>query len=99
MLKKTASTCLPISVLTNTKGGRNDPSLGVPELSTGRMEPRVGSGHDFPGFWRVGSGQNFGLFSFSLIISWFLNQYESSNNTFGLIVFLRYLFYIIIMKL
>ena len=25
------------------------------ELSTGRMDPRVGSGHDFAGFWRVGS--------------------------------------------
>ena len=24
------------------------------ELSTGRMDPRVGSGHDFAGFWRVG---------------------------------------------
>ena len=38
-----------------------------PELSTGRMDPRVGSGrvgsgrvgsgHDFAGFWRVGSGR------------------------------------------
>ena len=27
------------------------------ELSTGRMDPRVGSGHDFVGFWRVGSGR------------------------------------------
>ena len=27
------------------------------ELSTGRMDPRVGSGHDFSRFWRVGSGQ------------------------------------------
>ena len=27
------------------------------ELSTGRMDPRVGSGHDFAGFWRVGSGR------------------------------------------
>ena len=25
------------------------------ELSTGRMDPRVGSGHDFAGFCRVGS--------------------------------------------
>ena len=37
------------------------------ELSTGRMDPRVGSGrvgsgHDFAGFWRVGSGQHFGFF-------------------------------------
>ena len=39
------------------------------ELSTGRMDPRVGSrrvgsGHDFAGFWRVGSGQHFGFISF-----------------------------------
>ena len=26
-----------------------------PELSTGRMDPRVGSGHGLAGFWRVGS--------------------------------------------
>ena len=68
------------------------------ELSTGRMDPRVGSGrvgsgHDFAGFWRVGSGQHFGFFSFLLIISWYLNRYESSNTTFGLIDFLRYLIY------
>ena len=25
---------------------------------------RVGSGHDFPNFWRVGSGQHFGFFCF-----------------------------------
>ena len=31
--------------------------VGAPELSTGRMDPRVGSGHDFAGFWRVGSGR------------------------------------------
>ena len=69
-----------------------------PELSTGRMDPRVGSGrvgsgHDFAGFWRVGSGQHFGFFNFSLIISQYLNRYESSNTTFGLIDFLRYLIY------
>ena len=39
----------------------------IAELSTGRMDPRVGSGrvgsgrvgsgHDFAGFWRVGSGR------------------------------------------
>ena len=40
---------------------------------------------------RVGSGQHFGFFSFLLIISWYLNRYESSNTTFGLIDFLRYL--------
>ena len=46
------------------------------ELSTGRMDPRVGSGrvgsgHDFAGFWRVwiGSGQHFGFLVFLLIIS------------------------------
>ena len=36
--------------------------LNVPELSTGRMDPRVGSGrvgsgHEFAGFWRLGSGR------------------------------------------
>ena len=56
--------------------------VGVPELSTGRMDPRVGSGHDFAGFWWVGSGQHFGLISFLLIISWYLNRCESSNITF-----------------
>ena len=40
----------------------------------------------------VGSSQHFGFFfSFLLIISWYLNRCESSNNTFGLIDFLRYL--------
>ena len=39
-----------------------------PELSTGRIYPPVGSGHDFAEFWRVGSGrQHFGFFSFLLI--------------------------------
>ena len=75
----------------------------VPELSTGRMDPRVGSGqvgpgrvgsgHDFAGFLRVGSGQHFGFFSFLLTISWYLNRYEFSNTTFGLIDSLRYLIY------
>ena len=27
------------------------------EFSTGRMDPRVGSGHDFDNFWRVGLGR------------------------------------------
>ena len=54
---------------------------------------RVGSGHDFAGFWRVGSGQHFGFISFLLIISWYMNRYESSNTTFGLIDFHRYLIY------
>ena len=56
-----------------------------------RGSGRVGSGHDFVGFCRVGSGQHFGFFSFLLIISWYLNRCESSNTTFGLIDFLRYL--------
>ena len=38
-----------------------------------------------------GSGQHFEFFSFLLIISWYLNRCESSNTTFGLIDFLRYL--------
>ena len=66
----------------------------ITELSTGRMDPgsgRVGSGHDFAGFWRVGSGQHFGFFSFLLIISWYLNRCESSNTILELIDFLRYL--------
>ena len=62
-------------------------------VSTGRMDPRVGSGHDFAGYWRVGSGQQFGFFSFLLIISWYLNRYESSNTTLGLMDFHRYLIY------
>ena len=66
------------------------------ELSTGRMDPRVGSGRVtiLPDFG--GSGQHFGFYSFLLIISWYLNRYESSNTTFGLINFLRYLIYITI---
>ena len=63
------------------------------------MDPRVGSGHDFAGFWGVGSGQHFGFFNILLIISRFLDRYESSDTTFELIVFLRYLIYIIIKKL
>ena len=55
---------------------------------------RVGSGPDFTGFWRVGSGQHFGFVSFLLIIYWYLNRYEFSNTTFGLIDFLRYSIYI-----
>ena len=52
---------------------------------------RVGSGHDLAEFWRVGSGQHFGFISFLLIISWYLNRYDSSNTTLGLIDFHRYL--------
>ena len=40
-------------------------NYGRSELSTGRMNPRVGSGHDFAGFWRVGSGRHFGFISSS----------------------------------
>ena len=42
---------------------------------------------------RVGSGQHFGFISFSLVISWYLNRYESSYTTLGLIDFHRYLIY------
>ena len=57
---------------------------------------RVGSGRvtilpNFGGSGRVGSALR--IFSFLLIISWYLNPYESSNTTFGLIDFLRYLIY------
>ena len=74
-------------------------------VGSGRVGPgRAGSGHDFAGFWRVGSlstGQHFGCFSFLLIISWYLNRvahYESSNTTLGLIDFIRYVIYIIIIE-
>ena len=70
------------------------PVLYITELSTGRMDPRVGSGSGRVGSrfcrilaGRVGSGQHFRFFSFLLIISWYLNRYESSNTTFGLIDF------------
>ena len=65
------------------------------ELSTGRKDPRVGSGQARSGRVTIlpdfgGSGQHFGFFSFLLIISWYLNRYESSNTAFGLIDILRY---------
>ena len=66
-------------------------ALVVTELSTGRMDPRVGSGRVGSGrvgsrfrrilTGRVGSGQHFRYFSFLLIISWYLNPYESSNTS------------------
>ena len=62
------------------------------------MDPRAGSGHDFAGFWRVGSALR-GIFSFSLNISGFLNQCESSNTALRLVGFQRYLIYIIIKQL
>ena len=78
----------------NTKRKRKRETGEKAELSTGRMDPRVGSGfcrvglgHDFTGIWRVGSALR--IFSvFFLIISWCLYRYESSNTTFGLIDFL-----------
>ena len=81
-----------------------DPRVGSGRVGSGRVgsgrvgSGRVGSGNDFAGFWRVGScrvgsGQHFGFISFLLIISSYLNRYESSNTTFGLIDFHRYLMY------
>ena len=73
--------------------------VGSGRVGSGRVgSGRVGSGRvtilpDFGGSGRVGSGQHFGFFSFLLTISWYLNPYESSNTTFGLIVFLLYLIY------
>ena len=57
------------------------------ELSTGRMDPRIGSGRIGVKILQEfgGSGQHFGFFSFLLIISWCIDRYESSNTTFGLI--------------
>ena len=69
------------------------PSQSCPRFGWTRGSGRVGSGHDFAGFRRVGSGQHFGFFSFLLIISWYLNRYESSNTIFGSIDFLRSLIY------
>ena len=80
----------------------------ITELSTGRMDPRFGSGQDFASFYfassakilpavcRIGSGSvsNSGFLVFLQIISCFLNWHKSSNTTFGLIVCLRYLIYI-----
>ena len=68
------------------------------ELSTGWMDPWVGSGRVGSRFCRilagrVGTGQHFGFISFLLIISCYLNRYESSNTTFGLIYFHRYTIY------
>ena len=68
-----------------------DPRVGSGRV--GSRSGRVGPGHDFAGFWRVGSGQYFGLLRFLLISSWYPNRYESSNTAFGLIDFLRYLIY------
>ena len=45
---------------------------------------------DFGGSGRVSTSD---FLVFLLIISWYLNRYESSNTAFGLIDFLRYLIY------
>ena len=66
---------------------------GISELSTGRIDPRVGSGHDFAGFLRVGSGQHFVFLKFFTDYFLVLNRFESSNTAFGLIAFLRYSIY------
>ena len=59
-----------------------------PELSTDRMDPRVGSGRGRVGSGRVGSGRvgsgrvgvsTLDILVCLLIISWYLNRYESSN--------------------
>ena len=74
----------------------NEPSHLVSELSAGRMDPRVGSGRVGSRFCRILAGRvgsALRIFNFLLIISWYLNRYESSNSTFGLIDFLRYLIY------
>ena len=65
-----------------------------PRVGLTRGLGRIGSGHDFARFWWDGSGQHRVLSLFT-IISWFLNRYEFLNTTFGWVVFLRYLIYII----
>ena len=62
-----------------------------PRVGWTRGSGRVGSRFCRILAGRVGSGQHFGFFSFLLINSWYLNRYEFSNNTFGLIDFLRYI--------
>ena len=73
-------------------------SQSCPRVGWTRGSGRVGSGRVGSRFCRilagrVGSGQHFGFFSFLLIISRYLDPYESSNITYGLIDFLRYLIY------
>ena len=64
------------------------------ELSTGQMDPRVWSGRVtiLPKFGKSGRSA-LRILQFLLIISWFLNRYESSNITFGLIDLVWYLIY------
>ena len=57
------------------------------------MDPRVGSSRVTILSNFGGSGQHFGFYSFLLIISRFMNAYESSNTTFGLIVSLQYILF------
>ena len=63
---------LPVQIV--TRNSHREANTCKPELSTGRMDPRIGSRHDFGG-----SGQHFRFLVFSLIISWYLYRYESSN--------------------
>ena len=74
---------------TSLKDRDRDLFQSCPRVGWTRGSGRVGSGHDYAGFCllagRVGSGQHFGFFSFLLITSWYLNRYESSNTTFGVI--------------
>ena len=60
-----------------------------------RVRWTLGSGRVGSRFCRILAGRvsNLDFFSFSQIISWYLNPYESSNTTFGLIDCLRYLIY------
>ena len=50
----------------------SDVAQSCPRVGWTGGSGRVGSGHDFAGFWRVGSGQHFGIFSFLLTIFWYL---------------------------
>ena len=72
-----------------------------PRVGWTRGSGRVGLGHNFSGFWRVGSGRvsTSEFLVVLLIISGLLNQWESLNTAFGLMIFLRYLIYIIINQL
>ena len=80
--------CAPIAGASFEGAG----GVAPPALSTGRMDPRVGSGRVWSRFCRilagrVESGQLFGFCSFLLIISYYHNGYESLNTTFRLICF------------
>ena len=70
---------------------RLDTNQSCPRVGLDGPAGRVGSGHDFAGFWRVGSGQHFGFFSFSTDYFLVPESIESSNTTFVLIFFQRYL--------